>query len=213
MGVAALLRVFGLHIDQTRAIESRLPSLERCSKVVKESVLVVCTVGIVACGATKPAAEHAAGRVTPGVFDSAYRAAKAVEAATGQGVTQDQFGPLLQTFATELHIAADQASSVADQRLLDLYAKVLDTYSYSAEVWRAKIRRQTSEAGGDRPVVSIGTTELDLYSGARRFGLRVSDEPTSTGVLLQVLDPDAVQQLWKKASDTQRAATNLYYGR
>jgi hypothetical protein len=82
--------------------------------------------------AAQPAAKPALNRAR---FDAVYRAGKAIEAAMPIGVDYSHMGELIQRFATELSIAADQADTEQEKEVIAAYEDGLSAYRDSMTVW------------------------------------------------------------------------------
>jgi hypothetical protein len=153
--------------------------------------------------------------ITGAVFDPVDRTAGAIQHEATPGVTRARFGTLLDAFGAAVAAADAQPLDEAGRTLLGAYRQALDAYIFSDEVWQARIQRQTSEYGGDRPVAQIGTMKLDLMiAGANRYGIPLSDEVMHSDdqVTLKVLPADTVEQMWVKAAALVTGASARYHG-
>jgi hypothetical protein len=72
-------------------------------------------------------------------FKPLYRVAKGIEAGQETGLNRDDFGKLLQQYATELGIAKDSLRTSGEKEVFDPYSKALDIWKDSAALWDAKI--------------------------------------------------------------------------
>ena len=115
-----------------------------------------------------------ASTITQATFEPVYRASKAIQGATGPGVTCAEFGELLQAFSTEIAIAKDRKMNDLDRKLIALYEEALAAYNVSSNLWKTKIPPH--------------------------------DESTA-------LPPTVIQQIWTRADDSIKRATEIYYGR
>ena len=70
--------------------------------------------------------------ITQATFEPVYRASKAIQGATGPGVTYVKFDELLQALSTEIAIAKDQQMNDLDRKLIALYEEALAAYKLSA---------------------------------------------------------------------------------
>ncbi|MGH6691773.1 MAG: hypothetical protein ACREF4_13965 [Gammaproteobacteria bacterium] len=159
-----------------------------------------------------------AGKVTPGIFDGVYRAAKAVEGATASGVNYVKFSELLQSFTSEIVIVKDKSLNEADKQLLALFVEALGHYRVSRSLWELKI--SVTDYKGDIPIGSLGQPNADLIA-ARKTLLRIAADykiPLVNRILLtgapyQALPGDAPQRVWIKAEEVLGGATGLYNAR
>jgi hypothetical protein len=143
-------------------------------------------------------------------FAAVDRAARAVQRARKPGLSEKDFNTLLEPFRKALADAKSRPVAADDAARVDRYQQALDAYEFSLAVWQAKAQRQASRAGGDRPVVQIGTMTLDrLIAGATRYGLPITEEPMpdDPSVILKVLPADSRDRMWTKADALVSAAS------
>jgi hypothetical protein len=134
------------------------------------------------------------------MFAPVQEAATAVQTATAADVTHDDLASLVKTLGTALAAVRARPLDAEEGALLAAYQEVFDAYDFSVDLWTEKIRRQGSEAGGDRVPVQIGTMKLDsLIKGATQYGLPLLDETLPGGVKLKVLPADAHERVWVAA--------------
>lgn len=145
-----------------------------------------------------------AGKVTAGMFDRVYRAAKAVEGATASGVNFLQFSQLLQSFASELGIIQDQNLTATDSHLAAVFREVLGHYGMSRTLWDWKIQGAGSKflRGGEMSAIGAENIAADYKIPIRR-------DPDGS----LTMSNDAPQRVWVKAGEVLARATALYYGR
>jgi hypothetical protein len=157
--------------------------------------------------------------ITQATFEPVYRASKAIQGATGPGVTYAKFGELLQGLSTEIAIAKDRQRNDLDNRLLALYEEALTAYKFSAALWKLKIDAHDDLWKGEIPVgfykkgafvMAAETPSSELA----KYGLTpVARKVPYTGAKYQALPAEAIQIVWAKADGTLKEATDLYYGR
>ena len=141
-----------------------------------------------------------AGRVRKEKFENVYRAAKAVEGALGVGVNLPKFTELVQTFSTEVSIAADTASNSTEKTMVGLYREALAAYQDSLTVWQKKI-------GGHQESLGIANDPelrriVETYPiGGRGRGESFTFEPD-----------DAIRNIWTYARGKADAANSLFNG-
>ena len=70
--------------------------------------------------------------ITQATFEPVYRASKALQGATGPGVSYAKFDELLQALSTEIAIAKDHQMNDLDRKLIALYEEALAAYKLSA---------------------------------------------------------------------------------
>src|SRR6266705_3529705 len=110
---------------------------------------------------------------TPDVkkFDAVYRAFKEIEGATAVGVTQMQFGPLLQRTATEMSILTDRLKTDPERDLAKRYAEALNDYQDSAYLCQKS--SEYPRAFENEAVFTIGkTTDPQLERMVKKYGLK-----------------------------------------
>jgi hypothetical protein len=70
--------------------------------------------------------------ITQATFEPVYRASKALQGATGPGVSYAKFDELLQALSTEIAIAKDHQMNDLDRKLIALYEEAMAAYKLSA---------------------------------------------------------------------------------
>jgi hypothetical protein len=83
--------------------------------------------------------------ITQATFEPVYRASKAIQGATGPGVTYVKFDELLQALSTEIAIAKDQQMNDLDRKLIALYEEALAAYKLSATTKAGDTIRRATE--------------------------------------------------------------------
>jgi hypothetical protein len=153
--------------------------------------------------------------VTQATFEPVYRASKAIQGATGPGVTYAKFGELLQGLSTEIAIAKDHQLNEADKKLLALYDDALTAYKFSAKLWSLKIEAHNDYWKDEIPVAFSGKPPgADVAPGLTQYGLVPENRVLKlTGAKYQALPKEAIQFVWTKADEILNQATEMYYGR
>ena len=140
----------------TEPVGKRTACLQRNRSISIFALLLVC--GFMGCSkpdAPLPAPPPAPPpTITQATFEPVYRASKAIQGATGPGVTYPKFGELLQGLSTEIGIAKDHQMNGLDRKLIALYEEALATYNFSAELWKVKLQAHEVYEG-EIPVVKV----------------------------------------------------------
>jgi hypothetical protein len=172
---------------------------------------------LAAFGCSKPLDPPAAAppTITQPTFEPVYRASKAIQGATGPGVTYAKFGELLQGLSTEISIARDHQMNDLDKKLLTLYEESLAAYKFSATLWQMKIEAHDDMWRGEIPVLfGTGPASPEVASGLAKYDLSPMPRTIQiTGRTYQALPAISIQQMWAKADGTLKQATEMYYGR
>jgi len=82
-------------------------------------------------------------------FDALNRAARAVRESTAIGVNLLKFREIVSTYATEVSLATDKASSPNEREFLRFHTEALEAYRASLETWGQKIRGELAETSAD----------------------------------------------------------------
>ena len=151
-------------------------------------------------------------------FDAVYRAAKSVKEATGVGVNFPRYSELVQTFATEVSIARDKASSPGEQALAQRFASVLAAYRDSVTLWQHKIGDASTNFLGRQIMVAIsrvGTGEMLEDPEMRRIvdTYKITTQTISTGAgggKAITINPVSVQIPWIMADMRMATAEKTY---
>ena len=153
--------------------------------------------------------------ITQATWEPVYRASKAIQGATGPGVTYVKFGELLQGLSTEISIARDHQMNDLDKKLLALYEESLAAYKFSATLWKIKIEAHHDMWNGEIPVVfTRGRAEPEVAAGIEKYGLTpVPRTVRLTGNTYEALPATTIQEMWTKADEILKRATEMYYGR
>jgi hypothetical protein len=93
--------------------------------------------------------------ITQATFEPVYRSSKAIQGASGPGVTYAKFGELLQGLSTETGIAKDHQINDPDRQLIALYDDALRGYKFSAELWKMRLDAHSESWKGELPVAVI----------------------------------------------------------
>jgi hypothetical protein len=129
-------------------------------------------------------------------FEPLYRSAKAMQAATGVGLSYQQLGELLQKFATEVAIAADNSETSEEKVLVAAYGEALMKYKDSHTVWNAQIQSESRVTDDVEPLVAKYKLPIREVSAGFRF-----------------FENGAIQRIWEEASGAVNKATALYFGK
>lgn len=146
-------------------------------------------------------------------FEGVYRAAKSIQGATASGVSYTRFRELLQALSTELLMVRDHAPfSERETALESLFAAALNHYENSAAFWTMTSGETETPIYVYRPGQKPDTALVRL---AGLYGIPVHDRIYSpsmrqSAVQYKAIDRDAVQYVWRKASETVDAAVALY---
>lgn len=138
-------------------------------------------------------------------FEPVYRASKAIQAATGTGVTYEKFGELLQALSAEIAIAKDQELNQHEVHLMKLYDEALTHYRVSSELWSAKLQATNKIWKGGIPL-------MDTLAGVpETYDIPTSPQGEFPNVF--ILPSNSIQIVWQKADTVVDQATEVYYGR
>jgi hypothetical protein len=157
--------------------------------------------------------------ITQATFEPVYRASKAIQGATGPGVTYVKFGELLQGLSTEIGIAKDHQMNDLDKKLMALYDDALSAYKFSSELWKHKINASDNVWKGEIPVAFVLNGKMTRSDGVSEAELQqyalvpVDRKVPYTGRKYQALPAEAIQMVWLKADAILKQATEMYYGR
>lgn len=162
-----------------------------CRHAVTFCVLVML---FVACGPSK--------RVK---YEALYRAAKTLAASTSTGVNYSDFTNRVQALETEVMISKDKANTSDQVYMVAAYAKLLDIYKDSINVWKWKIDWpgyqfiwMADDLSYMRPVwvrPTISKYKLSLKNDSMGLGLPVDE---------------ALQKIWEAATVQAKIADDLY---
>ena len=197
---------------------------------------VVLLVALISVGCSGPAAPVASKPdPRPEVFEPVYRVATELRSAQEVGMNRRRFGELLEKLATELSLARDKAESPKEQRVIQGYAEVLQTYKDAAAIWDVKIsipelkdlaeeRVKIEISGGSAGSIHQNQTfQLALIEGiplnfypkgntgieglVTRYQLPVKD---SEG--WKTIPNDSVERVWSQARQKTETAVKLQKG-
>lgn len=161
-------------------------------------ILSAALVTSIACGAVVPA------HLDQQRFDGVHRAARAVRENVNTGVTLLTFRELTGTYATEVSLANDKASSVIEKQFLTLHSAALGAYRDSLTVWNEKL----TQNNGPRIYANISQTSRGLERLADDYPIEVKRD----GTLVSFEADPAMQTMWSRASAKLDAADAIYRG-
>ena len=109
-------------------------------------------------------------------FQSLYRSAKSLIAALDTGVTYGEFSTLVKSFATEVSIGLDLASTDSERACVYSYEWALKSYQDSLDLWYKENRAAISSSQADEAIQArwrlarsyIKQAE-QYYSGSRKL--------------------------------------------
>jgi hypothetical protein len=142
-----------------------------------------------------------------------YRSAKAIQAATGVGVSYLKYSELVQAFATEHTVANDKASTTEADRIVDLFRNALKAYQDAGALWRHQIefgKYEDMYSGGVGYSIK-GHTEPELVRIVEEYKIPIRDGKLkySQGAY-QAIPKNSMQAVWPVADKRMNAAVEAY---
>lgn len=142
-------------------------------------------------------------------FASLYRAARAIDSATSEGVNYAKFIDLLSTFSKEMLIARDLARTEQEKALVAAYEDVLVAWKDSVDLWDRIRLAAEKPIFGPLPFWGVGS---ELTAKAAKYQVEVKQ--TSKGGIdwVVVTDSEPLHKVWKAAAAKSNKAVQLYVG-